>query len=260
MGKLIKKMRVDEVSLATMPKNKKKFILQKDKGGLEMDKLLQLLAMLVKDSDIPEVIKEELKETEPKLDTKDVLEIITQHIKKDDLIKELLGKDEKVINTAKNLVIAKDGKEKVYNSETHDVLEKDSYTVKEDKKYQGLSEDIRKEFLERDKRIESLEKDKMSLDIFSKVNDQKIADFCMSFYGKLSKDEIDSIAERFTQMQKTIKELGAKKGSDDAVIKETEERMVSGIEKIMKDEKVSYAQAASIWAQRNPEAAAALGD
>lgn len=59
MSRVINKLRVYEVSLAKAPKNRRKFLLIKEEG---MERLSKLVAFLAQRADVPEVVKEELKD------------------------------------------------------------------------------------------------------------------------------------------------------------------------------------------------------
>ena len=226
--RLIKKLRVHEVSLAFNPANGTEFILKKDQGGSEMDKLTQLVAWLATKADVPEVVKEELKDFVPKSAPKDIEKVLKEvgiEVKPEVVEKVVEKKAEKVKVDGKDVRV--------------DKLLKDFET------YRGQVEVLKKE-------LQKMEHEVLRKEVEMRVDKETADEILEKYYGKLDKDEIIELADKFSGLAKLAKDMKGTSGEppEDALIsKQIEER----VEKIMKDRGVSRSDAIVILADENPD-------
>jgi len=251
MAKMKMKLRVHEVSLAANPKNRQRFILVKDKGGI-MNKLANFLALIASKADVSEVIKEELKDTDTKLNKTDIIACLK------DLgisfeAKDFMAEGESVVKTAEVEIVKKDSDMKVVDTTKFDVLAKDSYTLKEEHKYANLDPEIRKDIEDSKKTILQLRKDRFVNDVVQKIGKEHAEKFEVLF-DSIESDALDSILNVVVSLQETIKDLGKKVGSVELDgLNENEATITREVEKLAKDQKISVSDAWVEYAKANPE-------
>lgn len=231
----IKKLLVQEVSLAAFPKNGKKFLIVKDstEGGHCMDRVLKLMAFLsTKSAEIPEVVKEELKSIAKDVSTADVL----------DVFKDLL--------TGYIVEQKKDGIQLV-DTKKFDVVEKDTWEKKAAPAFK-LPENIQKELDDAKALAAELKLKDFKKDVEAKVGEKLVKEF-EPLYGKLADTEIAKILDIVKFQQDIITELGRAqlvKGNEYATkVADVEAK----VEKYAKDNKMSVVDAWAAYAKEHPE-------
>jgi len=236
----IKKLRVQEVSLAAFPKNGKKFIIVKDsnEGGFTMDRVLKLMAFLsTKSAEVPEVVKEELKDIAKDASTADVLEVF----------KELF---------VGYLIEQKKDGVMVVDTTKFDVLEKDSWIKKPEPEFK-LPASVQKELDDSKATIAALKLKEFQKDVIARVGDKLYKEF-EPMFGKLADDAIIKILDIVKFQQDIINELGKAqlvKGNAYAVKSaEVEEN----VKKLANERKIPVMDAWAIYAKEHPEEIAAL--
>jgi hypothetical protein len=245
--RMIKKMRIHEVSLAAQPMNQFPYLTIKEGGKLMPTAVYKLVASLaLKSQEISEAVKEELKAIAAKdITFKDFLEAM----------RDLGFKEDSFIPDGMALI----KKDEVVNRETHDIVPKGTWTAKEKDKYAELSPDVRKEIEDQKKEIESLKETNLKKDLSVQVGEE-VAKELTPFFSKITKEQGQFIVSTITGLQKAVKELGGKKGLDtsekEAVV--TKEQMDKEVKEIAEKEKISETDAMVLWAERNPEKAAKL--
>ena len=222
MGKRYKKLLIQEVALAGNPVNREKFLLVKD-GGVSMNEKVKLASLILMKEDVPEVVKEELKDFVPK--TGEVVELTKDLniLVKDDGDFEIQNKlNEKVNKLEKDL---KDALEKVSDEDKRDILTKDMpKEVKE--RFEKLEKDIR-EAKEAEKKAEMKV---IKKDLTDKVGSD-IADVLMKNYNP---DITNELADKIAGLQKMVKDLSKTKGKTGDDI-DKEKKIKEGIERIKKE-------------------------
>lgn len=237
----IMKLRVQEVSLAAFPKNGKKFIIIKDtiKGGSNMDRVLKIMAFLsTKTAEVPEVVKEELKDITKDVSTADVLEVF----------KELFGG---------YIVEPKKDTTQVVDTTKFDVVTKGSWTLKPENKELELPEPIKKELEDNRKLIADLRLKEFKKDVADKVGDKLAKEFDPLF-GKLADTDIAKFLDLVRFQQDIINELGKAqlvKGNAYAV-KSAE--IEANVKKLAEERKISVYDAWPIYAKEHADEIAAL--
>ncbi len=238
----IKRIRVQEVSLAANPKTGKKFVVIKDslQGGPIMDKILKLMAFLTtKSDDIPEVVKEELKDIQKDVSTADVLEVFK------DFFTSYIVEQKK-----DNLRLVDTGK--------FDVVEKDTWQPKvNDKKELNLPEEVKKELEDNRNRIKELRLDGFKKTLDAKVGASLIPSFEVLF-DKVDDTAITNILDVVKFQQDIINELGKAQLSKENDIKARLDVVEAEIAKIAKEQNISQTDAWAIYAKQHPEKIAEL--
>ena len=213
--RIINKARVYEVSLAAFPKNRESWILIKEE---EMDKLVTLIANLAQKADVPEVVKEELKEFCADISTDEMADILKEAGVKLP-VEEKIIKDEEIQKEFDEL-------KKKYEAEA------------------SKAKLLQKEF-------EKLEKELFKKEISEKVSDSETVDMLVSMVGKVEKDEILKLADKMSGISKLVKDIHGVTGQND---EDANQIIESEIKKIMKEEGIeSRADALVILAERKPE-------
>lgn len=227
MGRLFRKLLIQEVALAGNPVNGEKFILIKD-GGLDMNDMIKLASLIVCKEDVPEVVKEEMKEFLPKegetltLGGKvkvDVKKDLDYEVRVEGISKEDLEKLAKFDEMKKELAELK--------KEDPETIMKDiPQAVRE--RLEKLEKDV-EAYKEREK---ELKKESFLKDVEGKVG-EAIAKDIEGIYEEGKETEIMAIVDRIAGMQKMVKDLGKSVGKkeEDDVDKLIEE----GIAKIKKE-------------------------
>lgn len=245
LGKVFKKLLIQEVALAGNPVNKEKFLIIKDDGGIEMNERIQLASFLLNKEDVTPVVKEELKKYLPK--DEDVIDMgdgLTFSVKKD-------GFEFKKDDT--ELKKAQDAMEKL-KKEYADLKDKQDG---KDPLFKDLPKEAQDRLIKLEKDVEAakkreieLKKDAIKKDLVGKVGED-MGTLLSAIYKDEMKDEVDKVVEKVVGLQKMAKDLGkpqGKTGGDtdlDKVIKD-------GVEKIMKDEKLEEVDAYKEFWKRNP--------
>lgn len=236
----IKKLLVQEVSLAAFPKNGKKFSIVKDsnQGGITMDRVLKLMAFLsTKSAEIPEVVKDELKTIAKDISTADVL----------DVFKELF--------TGYIVEQKKDGIQLV-DTKKFDVLEKDSWLKKPDKEPE-IPQVFKDRIEAQEKELSDLRMERFTKDITDKVGEKLVKDF-LPLYGKLSKEETDKILDVFAFMKDIINELGKAQLVNGNRYAAKAADLEAKIEKYAKEHGMPVVDAYAAYAKEHPDEMAAL--
>lgn len=236
----IKKLRVQEVSLAAFPKNGKKFIIVKDtiKGGYSMNRALNLMAFLsTKAEDVPEVVKEELKNIAKDVSTADVLEVF----------KELLV--DYIVEQKKDGI-------QIVDTEKYDVLEKDTWIKKPAPEFK-LPESVQKELDEAKALASALKQKDFNRDVEAKVGKSLVKDF-EPLYGKLADDEINKILDIVKFQQDIIDELGKAQLSSKRNAGTKVADLEAKIAKFAESNRMTMVDAYAAYAKEHPDEIAAL--
>jgi len=223
----IKKMRIYETSLAKNPANGFGFIIKKEQGGMNMDKFAQLMAVLAQKADVPEVVKEELK---------DFLPENMEEFNAEEILKEIgIEIEPKVIE--KEVPV---DRVKVGDSEVEvDKLIKDFETM------HGKVKVLEKE-------VERLEKENIKKELYGRVNKETADELFEKYYGKLSKDELFELADKFAGFEKLAKDVRGVSGEPNEGIQIT--KMIEDkISEIMKEQGVSRSEAIVILGESEPD-------
>ncbi|MCK4522001.1 MAG: hypothetical protein KAU20_05490 [Nanoarchaeota archaeon] len=260
MGKLYKKLLIEEVALAGNPINGEKFLLIKD-GGLDMSDKIKLASLLLSGEDVPAVVKEELKSFLPKegdnLVFNDNIDVTVDkdmkyHVKKREISKEDKEKLEKYDKVKKDLDVAVAELAKLKKADPDTILKDVPQVIKDRlEKLEKDAVEAGKREVEAGKREVQLKKDAIKKDIEIKVGESITKDI-MDVYAEGKEKEINTLVDKIVGMQKMLKDLGkgiGKKGDEDV-----EKLVKDGIEKIKKDRHIeSDADAYVIFCKENPE-------
>jgi hypothetical protein len=237
----IKKLLVQEVSLAAFPKNGKRFTIIKDskEGGSNMDRVLKLMAFLsTKTAEVPEVVKEELKNIAKDVSTSDVLDVF-----KDLLIGYIVEQKKEGVQ--------------IVDTNKFDVVAKDTWIVKPIDKTLELPAEIKKELDDNRKMIADLKLNEFKKDALTKVGATLAKEF-ESMFGKLADADITKFLDIVKFQQDIINELGKAqlvKGNTYAV-KAAE--VEANVKKLADERKISVLDAWPIYAKEHPEDIAKL--
>lgn len=253
MGKLFRKLLIEEVALAGNPVNGEKFILIKD-GGLDMNDRIKLASLLLIGEDVPEVVKEEMKKFLPKEGDSLVLDKdIKVTVKKDaaydietkGVSEEEKEKLEKFDELKKDLDNALAELAKIKGEDPKALLKDVPQVIKD------RLEKLEKDVTEAKKREAQLKKDAIQKDIAIKVG-EPIAKDIMGIYEEGKEAEIDAIVNKIAGMQKMLKDLGQSMGkkSDEDIGKLISE----GVAKIKKERGIESDTDAYVeFCKENPE-------
>lgn len=233
-GRKFNRLTIYEVALAGNPINKESFILMKDRRRTTtMSDALKFATMLILKEDVPEVVKEELKDFAPKEGETLKVGNVSITIKKDgyDIVDEALKKE---LETLK-----KDSKK-----------DEDIYKDLPDAVKERL-ERLEKEASEMKQRAEAMRLEALKKDFATKVGDE-MATTIMKAYDPEKEDAIKELVEKVAGLEKMIKDLTPSQGKSGG--NEDVEKMVKeGIEKLMKEKGLSLADATVQFYKENPD-------
>lgn len=204
-----------------------------------MDRVLKLMAFLsTKTADIPEVVKEELKDITKDISTADVLEVF------------------KDLFTGYIIEQKKEGI-KVVDTTKFDVLEKDSWIVKPKENNVELPEAIKKELEDNRKLIADLRLKEFKKETTSKVGETVAREFD-ALFGKVGDTEIGKLLDVVKFQQDIINELGKAQLINGSTYAKKAAEVEAAVKKLADEHKISVIDAWPIYAKEHPEEIAAL--
>jgi len=207
----MRRLRVVEVSLAKYPKNRRKFLVVKEGN---MEKLAKVVAFLAAKADVPEVVKEELKDFYGELNEEELLE----------------GLAEAGIEIKK--------------------AEGDEGMEKIEKEYKERIEKIEKEYKEK---LMEMERQLLKKEL-EEIAGEDVAEEILPLVGKISKEEALAIARKFQGLKKMAEDLGKRAGSnDDKGDKATDSEVMERARKLAEERNIPLGDALIELAKEDPE-------
>ena len=239
MNRHFKKLTIYEVALAGNPINKENFIIIKD-GGKAMSDKVKFASLILSSADVQEVVKEELKGFLPKEGESLKVDNFEVKVTKDGY--EI--KNPEVESLKKDLEKSKKELEELKKDEPKDIFKDVPKEVKE------RLEKLEKEAKEATEKAETLRLENLKKDFASKIGTE-MAETLMKAYDVKKEDAIKEVVEKIEGLKKMVKDLSEAQGKSGTNEKET--LIKEGIEKIMKEEKLSLADATVKFYKENPE-------